>query len=95
MHAARATLLSLQIRAAGYESKRGPGEENPPSIRSPHLHRTGGSSDNLRPHPRYNRKAAAIGAQELEQFQNELDMFTSTVMETLAADVKATGASAD
>ena len=91
LHEARAALLQLQIRATGYESKRGPGEENPPSVQSRIFSAMGALRTTYGPTPLH-RESVAIGTQDLTSYQGELDEFISTVMEGLASDLAATGA---
>ncbi len=91
LHEARDTLHNLEIRVNGYVSKRGPGEENPPSIQSRIFSGLGALRTMYGPTPLH-RTAVALGAQELASYQSELDEFATNVMDVLASDLAATGA---
>lgn len=91
LHNARATLLALGQKVGGYDSKREPGERNPPSPQSRISVGMRGLSTSYGP-TEMHKQTVETGKTELAVVKSELDDFISSVMSGLEADIKAIGA---
>ena len=91
LHAARETLLAIEVRLRGYASRSDAGERNPPTVQSRLSVGFNGLRNTYGPTPMH-RTTVATGVADLEVLESELAAFTENVMPQLESMLAATDA---
>ena len=91
LHEARASLLALELQLRGYESKREPGERNPPTVQSRFFVGASGLQHTYGP-TALHRESLAIAADEITALETVLQAYVGEVRPQLEAALAASGA---